>query len=689
MTARQHAAVLACLLVAAAFRLPSLERIPGGFGFDEAYNAIDAEAAAHGAWRWFYEANGGREPMSITLQAAAISLLGRDHAVVAMRMVSAAAGIVTVAALYGCAWLLFRNRYTALLSAGLLAASYWHVHFSRYAIRAILAPLWTTLAVAAWWRASSSGHRDARDWLAPAVACGAMLALAAYSHPTGRLVPLLLVGDALLSARPLRKVSIALGTAGAVAFALWSPLAAYFARHPAAFTSHPADVSLAAVAAARYGGSLVAALAANVASVLGMLWLRGDPSTFHNLPGLPVFDPLTGALAAIGIVVLAGTIAGDPALRGDVGAAGRPGAVKPGERSFREPVRAARLVALWMGLLVVPSILSDRAPNFSRAVAALPAIAIVPALGATWLGSALGRRGPRPEVVPVALGALALASATAWTAWHYAVAFPRLPQVYRSFDGDKIDALAALQREMDDRSVYLTPLWARHATIAFLARGSPLAELDPADTLVLRDRRPITLAIPSEQAGTAEGAASLLRGAGSMRWVQDRQGRALLTLIDVEPAAWGDLVAPKDAPLEPAVWSGAVFGSALRLVGLSVGGQATPAPSVRDGRSEGSVELTFVWACDASVTRSYTLFVHILEADGTAAGQLDREPGAGSVPTSNWSPGEVVIDRYRVAVAAGAAGPLRAEIGWYDFATGERLTLPDGATQLRLPLEGS
>ena len=44
------------------------------------------------------------------------------------------------------------DRRLGLLAAAFLAVSYWHVHFSRYGIRAILAPLWSAAAVLAWWR---------------------------------------------------------------------------------------------------------------------------------------------------------------------------------------------------------------------------------------------------------------------------------------------------------------------------------------------------------------------------------------------------------------------------------------------------------------------------------------------------------------------------------------------------------
>ncbi len=60
-------------------------------------------------------------------------------------------GVVTVAVLYRFVAAFYRDRFLGVLAAGFLAVSYWHLHFSRYAIRAVFAPLWAIGAVWAWW----------------------------------------------------------------------------------------------------------------------------------------------------------------------------------------------------------------------------------------------------------------------------------------------------------------------------------------------------------------------------------------------------------------------------------------------------------------------------------------------------------------------------------------------------------
>jgi hypothetical protein len=69
---------------------------------------------------------------------------------------------------------------------------------------------------------------------------------------------------------------------------------------------------------------------------------------------------------------------------------------------------------------------------------------------------------------------------------------------------------------------------------------------------------------------------------------------------------------------------------------------------------------------------AYTAFVHLLSEDGALVSQLDRQPAG--YPTSDWRPGEVVVDTLAVPLPAGLApGDYRLATGFYDLATLERL----------------
>jgi hypothetical protein len=437
---------------------------------------------------------------------------------------------------------------------------------------------------------------------------------------------------------------VALITAGATAFALALPLLAWFARQPAAFTAHPSDVSLTALAEKDFGGNVLAALAHNKGAVWGMFFLHGDPSTFHNLPGLPVFDPLSALLFVVGAGVLLGALVG---------------------RNRVERDRAV-LLALWLAVMLLPTLFSDRPPNYSRAIAALPVIALLPALGLRWL---LARLPERLAGWRWAAAAGVLVVAGAWTGWHYFHDFARLPQAYYSYDAEKIDALRALDELAQDANVFLHPLWAEHATIAYLNRGGPVRKLDGTDALVVPgDGRDVVVAFPAKEAGREgwlEQARALVGPTGQPGEVRDAQGRPALATLRVPARAAGDMAPPTDAPLEPDVWMAARFGGMIELVGYRVG-------AARPGES---LPITLVWRAQEPVLGNWTTFVHLLDPGGRPVGQQDREPANASYRTAGWRPGDVVIDRFTPVLAEDARGPITVRVGWYNQSTGERLTM--------------
>lgn len=698
----QRLALPALLLLAALPRLWGLDRLPPGLQFDEAHNALDALRVLGGARDAFFVDNGGREPLSIYLQALALAILGEDRPQQALRLVSALAGLGGIAAAYGWARSFLGRRLPALATAGFLAASYWHLHFSRYGIRAILAPLCVTLALWAWWRALRPGDPPAggaarRPWSRPAaIACGVAMAAAVYAHPTGRLLPLVLLGHlAWLAWRDrarLRPGLRAFLLAGTVAFLLFLPLGLFFLRHPVWFVSHPGDVSLAAVAEAQFGGSLGRTLLHQLWAVAGMFFVSGDPSAFHNLPCLPVWDPLSALLGVLGLGLLAGAllvsgrgsgeVLGDNTHRG-----GGVGSVSADEAGRERAV----FLFLWLAVFLLPTLLSDRAPNYSRAIAALPVIALLPALGAELLVEGLRPRRPR---LAAALLPLTLGLAGTWTFWQYGVVFGgRTPLVcgtdrrldlYRSYDLDKRDAYDQLAAEAAaGAAVFLHPLWAGHASFAYLNRHGPVRSLDPQETLVLpAGEGPLIVAAPAKEA-EKEGWFRGFEAAGQLpTTLHDPAGRPLLSLLRLDarerfagadgaqtpdtPTHWGSF------PLRPDRRLDLRFADGLLLEGLS---WEAPRPGE-------VLRLHLFWRAVAPLPRDWTAFAQVLGPEGQAWGQADRQPGGGSFPTRAWRAGDRVIQRLEPVLDAQARGALRLRLGWYDPLIGERLPLA-------LPAEGA
>ena len=87
------------------------------------------------------------------------------------------------------------------------------------------------------------------------------------------------------------------------------------------------------------------------------------------------------------------------------------------------------------------------------------------------------------------------------------------------------------------------------------------------------------------------------------------------------------------------------------------------------------VDLTLFWQTDAAVAEDYTVFAHVLDASHSQAAQEDGPPVNGWYPTSNWAPGQVVVDRRTIPLPADtpAAAGLTVAVGLYRLSDGSRL----------------
>jgi hypothetical protein len=129
------------------------------------------------------------------------------------------------------------------------------------------------------------------------------------------------------------------------------------------------------------------------------------------------------------------------------------------------------------------------------------------------------------------------------------------------------------------------------------------------------------------------------------------------------------------AELSPRV--NAVFGGVMRLLGYEV--------DRLEAKPGDSVAITLYWEALAPMSEDYSVFVHVLGAHDLIIGQRDRYPGQGNLPTSLWSPGQIVADTFIVPIAPAVMTPVQAryEVGFYNYTTGERLPVVDytGATR--------
>ena len=101
---------------------------------------------------------------------------------------------------------------------------------------------------------------------------------------------------------------------------------------------------------------------------------------------------------------------------------------------------------------------------------------------------------------------------------------------------------------------------------------------------------------------------------------------------------------------------------------------------VAGARPGGTVRLVLYWRAERQMDEDYTVFVHLVDADGRISGQQDSVPEGGFYRTSFWDVGEVVRDEHELTIDADAIpGEHRIEVGMYVLATGQRLPLVDEA----------
>jgi hypothetical protein len=122
----------------------------------------------------------------------------------------------------------------------------------------------------------------------------------------------------------------------------------------------------------------------------------------------------------------------------------------------------------------------------------------------------------------------------------------------------------------------------------------------------------------------------------------------------------------------PLAGRGEVFGEAIALSGWR-------SPAILPAAAGRTLPIEIAWRAQKTVQANYTVFTQLIGPDGKVHGQNDGQPLAGSCPTSSWSVGQVVLDRYALKIDPQApAGTYRLIVGWYDLASGKRLPVAGG-----------
>ena len=128
----------------------------------------------------------------------------------------------------------------------------------------------------------------------------------------------------------------------------------------------------------------------------------------------------------------------------------------------------------------------------------------------------------------------------------------------------------------------------------------------------------------------------------------------------------GRLTPVRSMQFNPARSDGSTFEYGIKLLGVDTDEHGT---------------FTLYWQTDQSIPADYTVFVHLLDSQGTQVAQADAPPLAGDWPTSAWMVGQPFADARHFDLSAPLpTGVYNLRLGFYDPASGARLAAfqPDG-----------
>ncbi|MBN1934018.1 MAG: glycosyltransferase family 39 protein [Anaerolineae bacterium] len=610
--------LLIALLIAAWFRWASLARMDNMLHYDEAYNGMDIVSLLdHPHLTPFFSNNFGRESGWLYLAAPFVAVLGARP--LSLRLLSTMIGVLTVAAVYRLADELF-SKATALGAAATLAVLYWHVHISQLALRAILYPLLGVVTLICLLRARATNR--CRWWIGGGLALGLMVYTYFAARSWMAYAAITLLFWAIRSKSWRRGAVLACGLAALVAL----PLGIYTATHPEA----------ALMRADTVGVFALDGIAGNLWAWTRAWFGQGDTIPEFNLQGRPILDPFLGILVLVGLI----------------------GAFWAARRRWDMPWLFG--LALFAAL---PSILSQDAPHFLRAVGLTIPIALIVGAGA-WTLQHLARRFlPAWSAVALPLLALAASGGIAYCDFHQR--WLNEPQTFW-FMEEHINRAANWIKAAtpEDIPVYFSPFSPGHPVLIFRSRDlAPrrVGTFDMHQCLVVPDRPAVYVAL-TQYAPDFER--TLSDWAEVTVLAQDENGSGGSPRYIILAAA------PNPSPLLGEQVQDFVFDGYIHLDNTQSISETAHAGDV--------VPVQLVLSADHTPDRPYSVFVHLYgdpsPYDGGQIWGYGDQQICVSYPTHFWQPGETIIQNFDLSLLSETPpGDYQIAVGLYESPAGDRL----------------
>jgi 4-amino-4-deoxy-L-arabinose transferase-like glycosyltransferase len=625
---------VAVIVLAAIFRFYRIEAAPPGLQHDEVFKGNFAIRILNGERPIFFDLNQGNEPLYIYLVALSFLIFGRT--LFAIRIVSILCGLVHLVFSYLLARQLFGQRVALLTTAG-LAISFWHIFDSRVGLRAISLPMMQAIGYYLFWLGL---QRGGKGWF---LGSGLFLGGAFYTYTSSSLVLVTLlcfvVYLCIFQRGLLRQRWRGIVLTLAVALLVFVPEAWYIVRHPMASTTRVRGLSshLAALA----NGDPIPVLKDTLA-VAGMFGFRGDPEWRYNLAGRPVFDGFIALLFCIGIGIALARL-------------------KRPEYGF---------LLIWMPVNLAFSASTPPAPSTLRAVGAITAIYILPAL--TWdaLWRWATRRWGRPAEGLLTAGVVVVLAFNAWWVYRdYFIVWANHEEVRTIYRADLAEVARYLAEQNREDTVCMSAQFAadldQEAFYFALGQGRSVKWFNGRSALVFPSQAlpgDVTYVFPATSLLDEEMLERFFGHLSPAKEALDPQGRLAFLAYGL-----GALEMSALRSVQPQYPLTADLGGQLELLGYDL------LSSVQAGQT---VRLVLYYRIPSELggRRNYSFFAHLVDERGYLWGQDD----AFGYPTSNWYGGDMVVQWLDVSIPPDA--PPRSyhlKVGLYDQDRGQPFPVLD------------
>jgi len=414
ISSREWIAVVTVLLLAFALRTIDLTRVPAGMHNDEVVAAKFTEEVMNGRYAIFYPEDTGSEPLHYYFSAPIMSVFGKS--VWAARLPSIVLSMIAMCVIWALARRLF-GPIAALTALAGFAITFWTVAFGRIVSPVVMIVPLGALSAYFFWRAfSTHGRRAIALW----AFSGVWLGMALLAYTASRVIPVVFVTFgvyALIVKRNewrkwITAVAITVGVAAMVA----APMFIYLATNPADDQLGFFDIDRPLRELKQ--GNLEPMIETSLRT-LGMFAFVGDPLPYYDVPDRPVLEPIGSLLLLIGLIICVWR--------------------------WRKPEYI--FVLLWFFIGLIPSMLSQPAPNYTRTLSTQIIFLIIVGIAvAAWV-----RRFPNK--LTYTLIGLIFAGNLIWTVRDYFFVWPANSDV-RFWHHTGLYAVAQhAQRDPDDSSL--------------------------------------------------------------------------------------------------------------------------------------------------------------------------------------------------------------------------------------------